>query len=142
MANNLKISAAGIAAISQREGVRTRAYQDVRGIWTIGVGHTGPEVHAGLVWTMAQVDAALAKDLGWAEAAVNEDITHPLTQNQFDALVSLTYNIGAAGFAGSSVRRQLNLGNVQVAADDFLMWEKPAVLRARREGERRQFLGA
>jgi lysozyme len=121
----MKISAAGIAAIKQREGSRTTAYPDTRGIWTIGVGHTGPEVHRGLVWTQEQVDAALEKDLGWAEAAINEGVTAPLTQNQFDALVSLTYNIGAGGFRGSSVRKQLNLRNYRAAAQDFLMWDKP-----------------
>ncbi len=136
----LKISPAGLTAIKQREGVELRAYQDTRGIWTIGVGHTGREVHRGLRWTEEQVNTALEHDIGWAEAAVNSDVHTPLTQNEFDALVSLTYNIGAGGFAGSSVRKQLNAGNKQAAADDFLMWERPAVLVKRREGERAQFL--
>ena len=90
---------------------------------------------------MAQVDAQLAKDLGRFEDAVNSAVKRPLTQNQFDACVSLAFNIGVQGFIGSSVVRQINLGNMQAAADDFLMWEKPPELRGRRESEREQFLG-
>ena len=137
---NMKISAAGIKAIEQREGTRLKAYPDDRGIPTIGTGHTGPEVHLGLVWTQEQSDAALAKDLAWAEAAVNDSVKVQITQNEFDALVSLAYNIGAAGIKGSSVVRQLNAGNVQIAADDFMMWDKPAELVSRRISEQKQFL--
>ncbi len=135
----MKISQAGIDAIVQREGSRTEAYPDSRGIWTIGVGHTGPEVHRGLVWTPAQVDAALSSDLGWAETEVNRMVTVPLTQNQFDALVSFTFNIGKSGFDHSSALRDFNFG-VMKAANDLLMWEQPPVLKCRRESERLQFL--
>ncbi len=135
----MKISQAGIDAIVQREGSRTEAYPDSRGIWTIGVGHTGPEVHRGLVWTPAQVDAALSSDLGWAETEVNRMVTVPLTQNQFDALVSFTFNIGKSGFDHSSALRDFNFG-VMKAANDLLMWEQPPVLKGRRESERLQFL--
>ncbi len=135
----MKISQAGIDAIVQREGSRTEAYPDSRGIWTIGVGHTGPEVHRGLVWTPAQVDAALSSDLGWAETEVNRMVTVPLTQNQFDALVSFTFNIGKSGFDHSSALRDFNFG-VMKAANDLLMWEQPPVLKSRRESERLQFL--
>lgn len=136
----MKISAAGIEAIKQREGSRNKAYADSRGIPTIGVGHTGPEVHLGLIWTDAQVDSALTYDLTWAIEAVNDSVKVPLTQNQFDACVSLTFNIGSAGFKGSSVLRQINLRKYGSAALDFMMWDKPAVLVGRRKGEQDQFL--
>ena len=135
----MKISPAGVDAIRQREGFRTTAYQDTRGIWTIGVGHTGPEVHQGLVWTTAQVDAALAADLARFEACVNRAVHVPVTQNQFDAMVSLAYNIGESGFASSSVARVLNRA-VTDAAEAFMLWSNPPELKARRESERRQFL--
>jgi len=136
----MNISADGVAAISTREGFKLQAYRDVKGIWTIGVGHTGPEVHRGLVWTIEVVEITLANDLERFVAAVN-NVGCSLTQNEFDACVSLAFNIGVGGFEGSSVVKQLKAGNKQAAADDFLMWEKPPSLRARREGERRQFLG-
>lgn len=135
----MKTSSTGLAALTTREGRRNIAYQDIRGIWTIGVGHTGPEVHSGLVWTDAQIEAVLALDVGWAEAEVNKYVIVPLTQNQFDALVSFTFNIGRTGFDHSSALRDFNYG-VTKAANDLLMWEQPPVLKGRRESERAQFL--
>jgi lysozyme len=137
----MNISAAGIAAIKQREGFKLRAYQDTRKIWTIGVGHTGPDVKRGVIWSEPHVDAILVLDLQKFENAVNMAAKNVLTQNQFDACVSLAFNIGVQGFIGSSVVKQINSGNMQAAADDFLMWEKPPELKARREGEWAQFLG-
>lgn len=135
----MKTSPAGIQTLEAREGVRTQAYQDTRGIWTIGVGHTGPEVHAGLVWSATQIADTLAADVGWAEAEVNKYVTVPMAQNQFDALVSFTFNIGKTGFDHSSALRDFNNGVIK-AANDLLMWETPPVLKGRREGERLQFL--
>lgn len=137
---NMEISAAGIKAIEQREGERLKEYPDSRGIPTIGVGHTGKDVFVGEVWTQAQVDTALNLDLSWAEAAVNDSVKVQMTQNEFDACVSVCFNIGAHGFKGSSIVKQLNAGNIAEAAKDFMMWDKPAVLVRRREGEVAQFL--
>lgn len=140
----MKTSAAGLYAIRQREGCVLHAYQDSVGVWTIGVGHTGrmsaPLVCPGMAITTIQADQFLSTDLGPTEAAVHEYVTVSLTQNEFDALVSLIFNIGINGFIGSSVRRQLNLRNYRVAADDFLMWDRPAILLGRRRAERLQFL--
>ena len=105
------------------EGRRLTSYQDQRGIWTIGDGHTGADVVKGLVWTPQQADDALEADLAVAEHAVNANVSVPLTQNVFDALVSLTYNIGAKAFHDSTLLKMLNAGDKLVAAAQFLRWD-------------------
>lgn len=140
----MKTSPAGRKAIMQREGVRLHAYRDSRGIWTCGVGHAAgaPKVWPWTSWTLAQADAVLATDLESFEVAVTIAVKRPLTQNEFDACMSLAFNIGAGGFRGSSVVKQINSGNTQEAANDFLLWDSPAELLGRRESERKQFLTA
>lgn len=140
----MKVSQPGVRAIMQREGVRLHAYLDIRGIITVGVGHTAfagpPAPYLGLTITEDQALSILASDLAPVEAALNVAIKVPVSRNQFDACASLTFNIGTGGFRGSSVLRQLNAGNVAAAADDFLMWDIPAALLSRRKAERAQFL--
>jgi len=140
----MKVSKDGWQAIMLREGFRTVGYPDSRGIPTNGVGHaaTGgpPSVWVGQIWTTDQVLSVLANDLSVYEAAVNMTLCVSVTQNEFDALVSLAFNIGIGGFSGSSVLRCVNRGDYLGAADAFLMWEKPPELKTRREGERAQFL--
>jgi lysozyme len=97
--------------------------------------------------TQAQADAVFEADLAPFEAAVNKAVTRPMTQNQFDACVSLAFNIGAAGFATSTVVRKLNAGDTAGAADAFRLWNKAGgqILQGlvnRREAERAQFLAA
>lgn len=135
------ISDAGVAAIKQREGYRLKAYRDSRGVPTIGVGHTGSDVRMSRIWTEQKVDDTLRADLQRFEDVVNHAVKVPLKQSQFDACVSLAFNIGVNGFAGSSVVKQLNLRNFPVAAADFLMWDRPPELLARRHAEMAQFLG-
>src|SRR3954470_21223860 len=104
----MKTSPAGVAAIMQREGLRLVAYKDTVGTPTVGVGHTGrtspPKVAMGQRITKAQALAYLAADLAPVEAAVNGAVrkakTVLVTQNMFDAMVSLAFNIGAHGFVG------------------------------------------
>lgn len=141
----MNLSPAGIAALQQYESCRLAAYQDTGGVWTIGWGHIGPDVHPGLVWTQEQADAAFVRDTNWAQAAVRCDVAVPLTQNQFDALVSLVFNIGAGNFARSTLLRLLNQGNYRGAADQFLRWNMDnghvvPGLENRRAAERRMFL--
>lgn len=140
----MKTSPAGLFAIRQREGCVLKSYRDSVGVWTIGVGHTGrmspPLIGPGMVISTVQADAYLAGDLGPVETCLNAWVTVPISQNAFDALASLAFNIGTNGFRGSSVLRQLNQRNYRVAADDFLMWDIPAVLIGRRRAERAQFL--
>jgi len=133
------LSDAGRAALVLREGKRNKAYLDTKGIPTIGVGHTGPEVKLGLVWTDKQVDDALSKDVKWAEAEV--DALHvPLTTNQYDALVSFIFNIGATAFRKSTMRKLLVVGNYEGAAKEFLKWNIPKEIIGRRTTELNQFL--
>lgn len=142
----MEMSVNGLKALMQREGVRLKAYQDQRGIWTIGVGHTSmagpPSVFRGTTLTEAEVEEVFARDVKKYAAGVLAAIKKSASQSQFDAMVSLCYNIGIGGFTGSTVAHKFNLGDIKGAADAFLMWEKPASLTSRRIAERKQFLGA
>lgn len=105
------------------EGRRHEAYQDSKGVWTIGVGHTGPEVKPGLVWTDEQIDAAWASDNKWAQDTVNRMVLVRLTQDENDALVDLVFNIGIGNFDASTLLRELNAGDVRGAAAQFDLWD-------------------
>lgn len=148
----MQTSSAGRAAIMQREGVVLTAYPDPATggePWTIGVGHTsaaGPsKVTKGMKITRAEADQILSRDLRTFEAAVNSAVRVPLSQNEFDALVSLAFNIGSGAFKKSTLVRKLNAGDRKGAADQFLVWNKAGgkVLKGlvnRRKSERLQFL--
>jgi lysozyme len=138
----MKTSKKGLDALAKREGRRQRAYLDTKGIPTIGVGHTGPEVYMGLVWTNQQIDDAFADDIKWAEDAVNKYVVVPLEQHQFDALVSFVFNIGETQFRRSTLLRVLNTGDYEEAAKCFDMWHKPKEIIGRRDSEKAQFLSA
>lgn len=127
------------------EGLRLEAYLDTGGVWTIGYGHTGPEVVKGLKITLEQAEALLSKDLGTAERVVNKLVSVPLSQSQFDALVSFVYNIGEGQFKSSTMLKLLNLQDYQGAADQFPRWNKDngkvvQGLINRRQKERALFL--
>ncbi|EEB7342793.1 glycoside hydrolase family protein [Salmonella enterica] len=144
----MNISARGLAALKHEEGCKLTAYTDSRGVWTIGTGHTGKvdgvAVHKGMTITQDTADRLLRDDLSWVEHCIAERVTAPLNQNQYDALCSLIFNIGASAFIGSSVRRYLNAGNYTAAADAFLKRSRagsnPTLLAPRRGRERAMFL--
>jgi lysozyme len=140
----MRMSAAGRGALTTREGKRLKAYKDSVGIWTIGIGHTSaagpPAVTPTLVITDAQCDEIFARDLVKYETAVNGALTRPVSQTSFDALVSLCYNIGPGGFTKSTVVKRINAGDMNGAAEAFLMWNKPPEIMGRRQSERKQFL--
>ncbi|EDJ1487032.1 lysozyme [Salmonella enterica] len=145
----MKISDSGLAALKREEGCKLTAYPDSRGAWTIGTGHTGKvdgvAIHRGMTITQDTADRLLRDDLSWVERCIAERVTVVLNQNQYDALCSLIFNIGASAFIGSTVRRQLNAGNYTAAADAFLKWSRagsnPTILAPRRGRERAMFLG-
>ena len=95
---NKRIGQAGLALIKQYEGCRLAAYRCAAGVWTIGYGHTAG-VHSGMTITQARADAYLQQDIAKFEGYVNNPayvpITEQLNQNQFDALVSFDFNLGA-----------------------------------------------
>lgn len=140
----LKVSSGGLDAIMDREGFKTVGYPDSRGIPTNGVGHaaTGgpPQVYVGQVWSIQQVKDVLAADIATYEACVNGALTRQPTQNQFDAMVSMTMNIGQSGFVHSSTLRWFNAGDIQRAADCMMLWDIPPEITGRRAGEMAQFL--
>jgi lysozyme len=126
----------GVAVMHHFENCKLTAYPDPGSKngepWTIGRGHTGPEVKPGLVWTQEQADTTFLEDLRRFERDVETLVTVPLTQGRFDALVSFAYNVGAdidadtlaEGLGDSTLLRKLNAGDYEGAAQEFKKWNK------------------
>lgn len=119
-----RLSVDALAIIKRFEGLRLQAYQDVGGVWTVGYGATGPSVTQGVAWTLDQAEADLANRVNSLDQQLANLVQVPLTPGQRNALLSLAYNIGINAFAGSTLLKDLNAGNVQGAADGFLAWNK------------------
>ena len=119
--STMKISAAGIDIIRKFEGCKLQSYYCPAGVLTIGYGHT-KGVTQGMTITQEQADAFLLDDLAETENAVNSAVRVPLTQNQFDALTSLVYNIGAGNFRKSTLLKLLNRQEYDSAAEQFKKW--------------------
>jgi lysozyme len=141
----MKTNDAGLALIRQFEGCRLKAYKCPAGVWTIGYGWTHG-VKPTDQWTQAQAEEMLVKGLDQYENAVQSAIgAHVTTSNQFSALVSICYNIGAGNFVKSSMLRHHKAGDYQKAADAFLLWNKAGGkvlngLTKRRQAERALYL--
>lgn len=155
----MNVSPDGRRVLEYFEGRRNDAYPDPAtggAPWTIGVGHTGPEVCPGLLWTEAQIDAVLSSDLLKFEHDVEQLLAgHDCTQGQFDALVLFAFNVGsdidadtlAEGLGDSTLLRKFLVGDVAGAAAEFAKWDKAdgksmRGLRRRRAAERELFNGA
>lgn len=138
----------GIDLIKSFEGLKLNAYICPAGIPTIGYGTTrvnSQPVQMGSVITESQAVDYLKADLQQFESAVNGAVKVPVTQNQFDALVSFTYNLGAGNLRSSTLLKKLNAGDYAGAADEFPKWNKAggkelAGLTRRRNAERDLFL--
>lgn len=140
----MKIGERGISLIKEFEGLRLTAYRDSVGVLTIGYGSTSG-VSSGMVISEAEADARLRRDLETAEKCVNQCVAVPITQNQFDALVSFTFNLGCGNLRRSTLLLKLNAGDDIGAADEFLHWNRAgnevlAGLVRRRKEERKLFL--
>lgn len=134
--NKRSISANGIAVGKHYEGCKLQAYPDPGSKnghpWTIGYGHTGPEVVKGLKWTQEQADAHFVVDCGSFERDVLSLVKVPITQGQFDALVLFAMNCGsdidadsiAEGLGDSTLLRLLNEGDYDGAKKEFAKWIK------------------
>lgn len=139
-------SQTGLTLTKQFEGLRLTAYPDQGGIWTIGYGHTGRGVFSGLTITPEQAETLLEADAAAAAAAaaVNRLVTTPINQNQFDALVDFTLNLGCATFARSTLLHDINTGDLTAAVLQFQRWDHlhntviPGLLR-RRQAEAHLF---
>lgn len=111
------------------EGCKLTAYPDPASggdPWTIGWGHTGPEVHEGLVWTQAQADAQLVKDKERAQEVIDELVSTHLTPDENAAVRDFIFNLGAGSFKGSTLLRMLNTGDMEGAAQQFDRWDHAA----------------
>lgn len=133
--------------IKSYEKCRLRAYDDGVGVWTIGWGHTAG-VKYGDECSIDQANAWLDEELEVFQAAVNNAVKVPLSQHQFDALVSFSYNVGTGALRSSTLLKLLNLGNYAGAANRFEDWNKGMIggklapiggLTKRRKAERRIF---
>jgi lysozyme len=138
-------SKAGLALTESFEGVRLVAYQDQVGRWTIGYGHA-EGVHEGDTCTQEQAEQWLEQDVQWAESVVNNHVTIPLTQTQFDALVDFVFNVGSGNFEHSSLLELVNTGDFEQAAQQFEKWSHAggvvvAGLLRRRIAEEQEFSG-
>lgn len=145
----MQTSEKGIALIKQFEGCKLTAYQDSVGVWTIGYGWTQPvdgkPIRAGMTIKQETAERLLKTGLISYESDVSRLVKVGLTQGQFDALVSFTYNLGARSLSTSTLLRKLNAGDYAGAADEFLRWNKAGGkvlngLTRRREAERALFL--
>lgn len=117
-----------VALIAEAEGLRLHAYRCPAGVATIGFGHVGPEVVIGkTVWTREQADREFCNDLTEFTSGVRAKCTVTPTANQLGALVSLAFNVGQAGFAGSTVLKKHNASDWQSASRAFGLWNKARV---------------
>lgn len=144
---SMKMSDAGIDLVCHYEGCRLTSYPDPAtggDPWTIGYGSTR-NVHPGMTITIDEAKRRLREDLEDAEQAVTRLVTSPLDQSQFDALVSLVFNIGEGNFSRSTLLKKLNAHDYLGAAAQFLVWNKAnhkvmLGLTRRRAAERDHFL--
>jgi lysozyme len=136
----VKVSQKCIEQIKKDEGVRNRPYQCPALLWTVGVGHVIDPHHAKVkladrkqlpipagwdrVLSAAEIDEILRKDLNRFEAGVLRLIKVELTQGQFDALVSFSFNVGLGNLQNSTLRMKINRGDYEGAAEQFLVWTK------------------
>jgi len=145
----MQTSDKGIALIKEFEGCKLTAYQDSVGVWTIGYGWTQPvdgkPIRAGMTIKQETAERLLKTGLVSYESDVSRLVKVGLTQGQFDALVSFTYNLGSRSLSTSTLLLKLNAGDYTGAANEFLRWDKAggkvlSGLTRRREAERALFL--
>jgi lysozyme len=141
----MQYSKSGLQLTERFEGCRLVAYQDQGGVWTVGYGHTGPDVYPGMVITQEQAQALLEQDIQRAVDTVNRLVSVPITQGEFDALVDFVFNLGAGAFMASTLLRDVEAQDWAAAAAQFSRWDHcggqvVAGLLTRRLAERQEFL--
>jgi len=138
----------GLHLTEQFEGLRLNAYPDpATGAepYTIGYGHTGPEVHLGMTITQEQAEIYLQQDVLKASHFVNNLNIPNLTQSEFDALVDFAFNCGCGNLQKSTLLLKLKAGDIEGASQEFLKWDMAAGkhmagLARRRQAEMNLFL--
>lgn len=143
--NQLACGPRGRLLIIKFEEFRLNAWQNDEQAWRIGYNHAGPDAQPGMTITQEQADQLLTNDLVRIGKGVNALTTVKLNQNQFDALVSYSFNLGLSELQRSMMLRLLNAGNYQAAADQIPRQDRPgskqtAATLARRKAERELFL--
>ena len=113
--------------IKEFEGCELKSYPDPGtggAPWTVGYGHTGPEVVPGMTISQPEAEHLLIQDLHRFEAAVTRLIEVPFTQHEFDATVSFTYNVGEGALSSSTFRRRINAGEDKATCfrEEFPKW--------------------
>lgn len=145
------ISELGFQIIREFESFQSKAYQDTGGVWTIGYGTikypNGNRVVKGDVCTQAQAEQWLKNDCVWVDACLDKYVKVPVSQNQFDALASLVYNIGESAFKKSTMLTLINQNSLTSAASQFDRWvfdngKRVQGLVNRRAKEKKLFLKA
>ena len=140
-----KLSPAGVAFIQGFEAYRPVGYLPTPNDKpTAGWGHAGRDVEVGVTYSLMQCAAWFALDVSWAEETVDTHAPEGISQNAFDALTSVCFNIGRANFDASTLLRDLDAGQTDAAANEFLRWDRQRGqvlpgLDARREAERALF---
>lgn len=119
----MEISTKGLALIKEYEGYKAVAYKCPAGVWTIGYGTT-KDVKPGMKITKAEGESLLRRDLVRFQACVTKSVHVDLTQGQYDALVSLCYNIGEGAFRKSTLLKLLNQKRYDAACRQFDRWTK------------------
>ena len=121
--NDMKTSEVGVELIKEFEGCKQVAYQDSVGVWTIGYGHT-KDVYEGQLAIKKTIERWLQEDLEEFESYVSKLVKVELNQNQFDALVAWTYNLGPTNLKESTMLRKLNYGDYESVPDEMRRWNK------------------
>ena len=126
----MKTNLRALAIIKEFEGLRLKSYRCPAGIWSLGYGHTGPDVHPGAVIKEIEAEQLLLGDLHQFEYGVMKALDGADTsENEFSAMVSLAYNIGLGAFQKSSVLKFHRQGKKAYAANAFLLWVKAGAKR-------------
>jgi GH24 family phage-related lysozyme (muramidase) len=124
----VKVNEQGLALIRRFEGLRTGAYRDAAGVWTIGYGHTSlagpPRVGRGMRITRKEAASILARDVAGFAEGVASLLRVPLSDSQFSALVSFAYNVGVENFRKSSVLGAVNDGDSCAVPRRLALWVK------------------
>ena len=141
----MKVSDPGLMALICREGIALGWYHDSVKVATIGIGHTAmagpPNPKAAGILTIREAFDLFHHDIEKYADTVRKTIKRPMLQHEFDAFVSICYNIGQGGFAGSTFAKKFNAGDKAGCAKAIMYWKKPKEIIGRRTSERDQFKG-